>query len=256
MAILVLAVLVLSVVACSEDEKTAEDNITAPAIVLPTKTPASTSIQTSTSLSAPSETPTPTPTRVPAPPPPTNVPPAPTSTNSGADKPVIPTPALQPTPTPTSIPVPRTPIPMPEPTAAPTEAPTPTVTRVTRSSITRDNSPEVDASNVSALVRGNTAFAFDLYQAVNDSEGNLFFSPYSISLALAMAYAGARGDTERQMADTLHFNLAQDRLHSAFNALDLSLTDQTMDDEVDDSDGFLPKRGQLCLDPGRIRLSA
>ena len=113
------------------------------------------------------------------------------------------------------------------------------MTRVTRSAITRDNSPEVDASNVSALVNDNTAFAFDLYKAMNDSEGNLFFSPYSISLALAMAYAGARGDTERQMADTLHFNLAQDRLHSAFNALDLSLTDQTMDDEVDDSDGFL-----------------
>ena len=113
------------------------------------------------------------------------------------------------------------------------------MTRVTRSSITRDNSPEVDTSNVSALVNDNTAFAFDLYEAMNGSEGNLFFSPYSISLALAMTYAGARGDTERQMADTLHFNLAQDRLHSAFNALELSLTDQTMDDDVEDSDGFL-----------------
>ena len=239
MAILVLAVLVLSVAACSEDEKIAEDNITAPAIVLPAKTPASTSIQTSTSLSAPSETPTPTPTRVPAPPPPTDVPPAQTSTNSGADKPAIPTPALQPTSSLTSIPVPRTPIPLPEPTAAQAESLTPTVTRVTRSSITRDNSPEVDTSNVSALVNDNTAFAFDLYEALNGSGGNLFFSPYSISLALAMTYAGARVDTERQMADTLHFNLAQDRLHSAFNALDLTLTDQTMDDDVEDSDGFL-----------------
>ena len=97
----------------------------------------------------------------------------------------------------------------------------------------------MDTSNVSALVNDNTAFAFDLYEAMNGSEGNLFFSPYSISLALAMTYAGARGDTERQMADTLHFNLAQDRLHSAFNALELSLTDQTMDDDVEDSDGFL-----------------
>ena len=110
------------------------------------------------------------------------------------------------------------------------------MTRVTRSSITRDNSPEVDASNVSALVNDNIAFAFDLYQAVNDSDGNLFFSPYSISLALAMAYAGVRGDTERQMADTLHFDFDQDRLHPAFNALYLSLTDQTLDE---DSDEFL-----------------
>jgi hypothetical protein len=35
------------------------------------------------------------------------------------------------------------------------------------------------------LVAGNSAFAFDLYQALRDGEGNLFFSPYSVSLALA-----------------------------------------------------------------------
>ena len=234
--ILVLCVLVLSIVACSGGEGTRGNTVAGPENVLPTQRPVSTQFPPPMPPLTPSEMPSLTPTLGPSPTPPTNALRPPTSTNSGADKPVIPTPALQPTPTPTSIPVPRTPIPMPEPTAAPTEAPTPTVTRVTRSSITRDNSPEVDASNVSALVRGNTAFAFDLYQAVNDSDGNLFFSPYSISLALAMAYAGARGDTERQMADTLHFDFDQDRLHPAFNALDLSLTDQTLDE---DSDEFL-----------------
>ena len=83
---------------------------------------------------------------------------------------------------------------------------------------------------------GNTAFAFDLYRAVNDSDDNIFFSPYSISLALAKAYAGARGDTERQIAETLHFDLPQDQLHSAFNVLDLSLVSETWDDE---DDGFV-----------------
>jgi serpin B len=73
------------------------------------------------------------------------------------------------------------------------------------------------------LVAGNNAFAFDLYQAVRASEGNIFYSPYSISQALAMTYAGARGDTQRQMADTLSFTLPDDRLHPAFNALDLEL---------------------------------
>jgi serine protease inhibitor len=38
-----------------------------------------------------------------------------------------------------------------------------------------------------------------------------------------MTYAGARGETERQMADTLHFTLPQERLHRAFNALDAAL---------------------------------
>ena len=70
---------------------------------------------------------------------------------------------------------------------------------------------------------------------MNDSGGNLLISAHSISLALAMAYAGARGDTERQMAETLHFDLPQDQLHSAFNALDLLLTSQIREER----DGFI-----------------
>ena len=52
------------------------------------------------------------------------------------------------------------------------------------------------APKVAELVSGNTEFAFDLYQAVRAREGNLLYSPYSVSLALAMAYAGARDTTE------------------------------------------------------------
>ena len=40
-------------------------------------------------------------------------------------------------------------------------------------------------------------------------DGNLFFSPYSISTALAMTRAGAKGDTAAQMDKTLHFTLAR-----------------------------------------------
>ena len=83
--------------------------------------------------------------------------------------------------------------------------------------------PTAAVADLAALARGNTAFAFDLYKALREDSGNLFYSPYSISLALAMTYAGARSDTESQMADTLHFRLPQDRLHPTFNALDLEL---------------------------------
>ncbi|MEN4100873.1 MAG: serpin family protein, partial [Anaerolineaceae bacterium] len=61
------------------------------------------------------------------------------------------------------------------------------------------------------------------YQALREQPGNLFYSPYSISLALAMTYAGARGDTAAQMADVLHFELTQEQLHPAFNKLDETL---------------------------------
>ena len=62
-------------------------------------------------------------------------------------------------------------------------------------------------------------------------DGNLFYSPYSISVALAMAYAGSGGETERQMAETLHFWLPQDRLHPALNSLDLELASRSTDGE-------------------------
>jgi serpin B len=64
-------------------------------------------------------------------------------------------------------------------------------------------------SPTQAVVDGNTAFACDLYAQLRNSPGNLFFSPYSISTALAMTYAGARGSTEAQMAQVLHFGKGQ-----------------------------------------------
>ena len=73
------------------------------------------------------------------------------------------------------------------------------------------------------IAEGNTAFAVDLYQRLKGEEGNLFFSPYSISTALALAYAGARGETEKQMAGALNFSLEQDQLHQAFASLQKQL---------------------------------
>ena len=70
-----------------------------------------------------------------------------------------------------------------------------------------------------AVVDGNNAFAVDLYAQLRKQSGNLFFSPESISTALAMAYAGARGTTAAQVAATLHFTLPPDRLHPAMGAL-------------------------------------
>ncbi len=100
---------------------------------------------------------------------------------------------------------------------------TPLPGQTVQSSKARIESPNVPQSDVSELVAGNTTLAFDLYGQLRTTEGNLFFSPHSISVALAMTYAGARNNTESQMAETLHFTLAPDRLHPAFNALDLEL---------------------------------
>jgi len=70
-----------------------------------------------------------------------------------------------------------------------------------------------------SLIAGNTQFAFDLYRKLHQGNGNLFFSPYSISQALAMVYTGSDGKTEEQMASALHFEFAPYDLIPVFGAL-------------------------------------
>ena len=113
----------------------------------------------------------------------------------------------------------------PAPTAASLTTPVlpvPTAVDELRSDKGRSASA-VGSADLGELVRGNNAFAFDLYRVLSGGEGNLFYSPFSISQALAMTSAGARGETQRQMADTLHHRLPQSSLHPAFNALDRTL---------------------------------
>ena len=72
---------------------------------------------------------------------------------------------------------------------------------------------------VLGTVMGNTEFALDLYSRLRGEDGNLFISPFSISSALAMTWAGARGETEAEMAEALRFGTSQVALHQAFGHL-------------------------------------
>ncbi len=77
----------------------------------------------------------------------------------------------------------------------------------------------VPSENVQKVVAGNTQFAVNLYDKLDAGDGNLFFSPFSISTALAMTSGGARGETARQMAQVLQFSLPAEELHPAFAEL-------------------------------------
>jgi len=94
---------------------------------------------------------------------------------------------------------------------------------IAQSAQPRQSEPDVSDDNFAELIGGNTEFAFDLYHQLSAKEGNNFYSPLSISLALAMTYGGARGETDTEMASALNFTLPQAQLHPAFNKLDLDL---------------------------------
>jgi len=103
--------------------------------------------------------------------------------------------------------------------------------------------------NVKTLARDNSAFAVDLYRQLCSEKGNVFFSPYSISAALAMTYAGAREKTEKEMAETLHFSLSQADLHPAFGELQavLSRIQQAGNCKLHTANSLWPQQGQRFL---------
>lgn len=88
----------------------------------------------------------------------------------------------------------------------------------------------VEPNDIKVVVKGSNSFGLDMYLQLRDEPGNIFFSPYSISTALAMTCAGARGQTEKEMAEVLNvpttINTAcagrasspwpQERYHAAF----------------------------------------
>jgi serpin B len=89
------------------------------------------------------------------------------------------------------------------------------------------------------LSDGNNKFVIDIYQSlVNEDTGNIFNSPFSISLALAMAYAGAQGDTREQIGQGLHFDLPSKELHLAFKAVRRSLEESGKDEIYGDGTAF------------------
>ena len=110
-----------------------------------------------------------------------------------------------------------------------------------RSPVQRVADPQVSVDDSTKLASDNAGFAFDVYKQLILTNTNLVFSPASISIALAMTYAGAAGTTATEMAQTLHFTLPPERLHPAFNALDQTLASRG--------------QGQLGADGGPMRLN-
>ncbi|MCK5644437.1 MAG: serpin family protein, partial [Gammaproteobacteria bacterium] len=89
-----------------------------------------------------------------------------------------------------------------------------------------NNNGEQDIPDVQQIAKDNNEFAVDLYHQLRTSGGNLFFSPFSISTALAMTYAGAMGETAAEMKTVLRFTKEGEALHRTFGELIASLNER------------------------------
>jgi len=99
------------------------------------------------------------------------------------------------------------------------------------------------------LVEGNTRFALALYTTLARGDGNIAIAPLSISTALSMVYAGARGETQTQMGRVLGFALPEGPLNEAFGDLSSELLRRQELDGIQLSvaDGLWLQRGFSVL---------
>ena len=85
-----------------------------------------------------------------------------------------------------------------------------------------------DGRNTTAAVAGMNAFAVDLFKAVAAGQSdNVVVSPYSVTFALSMMYAGSRGQTATEMAEVLHAGIPAEAWQEGINAYDLTLDART-----------------------------
>jgi serine protease inhibitor len=113
---------------------------------------------------------------------------------------------------------------------------------------------EASTSSKHAVAEGINTFGFDLYHQLQSQQGNLFFSPYSISTALSMTYAGAKGETAREMAHVLHLNPDQSQLHLAIANLSGDLAGQANGVQLDLANSLWGQKGQPFV-PSFIQLN-
>jgi len=91
------------------------------------------------------------------------------------------------------------------------------------SKLSRIRTPQVSEEDSRALSAGHQDFAFALYHQLPGDAANRVVSPYSVSKMMAQLWAGARNETEQQIATAMRFSLEQSRFHPAFDKLDLQL---------------------------------
>jgi serpin B len=121
-------------------------------------------------------------------------------------------------------------------------------TKISKSTPKADDTG-VTLEKINAVVKANNQFAFDLYSRYKDKyEGNIFFSPYSISVALAMTYEGARGQTAKEIQAVFHFPEAEDIRRPGFARIYNEINKKNKKYELHTANALWAQKDYLFLD--------
>jgi serpin B len=106
------------------------------------------------------------------------------------------------------------------------------------------------SGGINTVVEGNNQFAFDLYSKFknNPENENIFFSPYSISVALTMTYEGAKGKTAEEMQSVLHIPEDKDLRRSNFAAIYNGINKNDKEYKLSTANALWAQKGYPFLD--------
>jgi len=99
-----------------------------------------------------------------------------------------------------------------------------------------------------SVVDANNEFALDLYKELKASDGNIFYSPWSILSALAMTYEGAMGQTAEEMREVLHLPGDDETRRNSFKEVQDGINKEDKDYELYTANALWPQTGYSFLD--------
>jgi serpin B len=141
--------------------------------------------------------------------------------------------------------------------SSPSVSPTPAGHQEARSALARDNAPVLTDAEKTAVSDGGYALTADLleqFRAGGAATGNLAYSPFSVGVALSMAYVGAKGQTATEMASALHWTLPKDRVSKAYDWSTLQLATRADDAHQQAVDAAKGNPGVTVPDASNYRL--
>ncbi|MGQ9534024.1 MAG: serpin family protein [bacterium] len=113
----------------------------------------------------------------------------------------------------------------------------------------RAQSPEPANADMKSIVRGNNQFCFNLYQNLAQKvTGNIFYSPFSITMAMGMVYEGARGWAAREMEEVFQFPIDAKARQEAFYELYKYLNKKNARYKLSIANGLWVQKDYVLLD--------